>query len=205
MSERPRADAARGRRHGRARARAATTPERGRAARALRSGPAASSSPLLTDVLAFFIGGLVVLATTGKNPLTTYQAIFDGSGLNWFFEVGSYEIGIPFTDARVWFPWNTNDFDVARGAQPPADADRLRAAHPHGPRGRVRVPLRHVQHRRPGPVPRRRDRRRLGRLVELPACRGSCTSCSRSSPARSPGRSGPGSPASSRRRSARTR
>ena len=42
-------------------------------------------TPLLTAVLAFFIGGIVVLATTGKNPLTTYRAIFDGTGLNWLF------------------------------------------------------------------------------------------------------------------------
>ena len=42
-------------------------------------------APVLTAVLAFLVGGIVVLITTGKNPLTTYQAIFDGSGLNWFF------------------------------------------------------------------------------------------------------------------------
>jgi simple sugar transport system permease protein len=42
-------------------------------------------APILTVVLAFLIGGLVVLITTGKNPITTYRAIFDGSGLNWFF------------------------------------------------------------------------------------------------------------------------
>ena len=42
-------------------------------------------APILTAVLAFFVGGLVVLVTTGKNPLTTYKAIFDGSGLNWLF------------------------------------------------------------------------------------------------------------------------
>jgi ABC-type uncharacterized transport system permease subunit len=42
-------------------------------------------TPLLTTLLAFFIGGLVVLVTTGKNPLDTYQAIFNGTGLNWFF------------------------------------------------------------------------------------------------------------------------
>jgi simple sugar transport system permease protein len=42
-------------------------------------------TPLITAVVAFFIGGLVVLATTGKNPLTTYRAIFDGTGLNWLF------------------------------------------------------------------------------------------------------------------------
>jgi simple sugar transport system permease protein len=42
-------------------------------------------APVLTAFLAFVMGGLVVLVTTGKNPLTTYQAIFDGSGLNWLF------------------------------------------------------------------------------------------------------------------------
>jgi len=67
--------------------------------------------PLLTTLLAFLIGGLVVLITTGKNPLTTYKAIFEGSGLNWFLEVGSYEIRLPFTDTYVPFPWNTNDFE----------------------------------------------------------------------------------------------
>ena len=39
-------------------------------------------TPLLTALIAFFIGGLVV-ALTGANPFTTYKAIFDGSGLNW--------------------------------------------------------------------------------------------------------------------------
>jgi simple sugar transport system permease protein len=67
--------------------------------------------PLLTTVLAFFIGGLVVLITTGKNPLDTYKAIFDGAGLNWFLEVGNNEIRLPFTETYVWFPWNTNDFE----------------------------------------------------------------------------------------------
>jgi ABC-type uncharacterized transport system permease subunit len=41
--------------------------------------------PFITALLAFFIGGLVVLVTTGSNPLDTYKAIFDGTGLNWFF------------------------------------------------------------------------------------------------------------------------
>ena len=68
-------------------------------------------APLLTTVFAFFVGGLVVLVTTGKNPLTTYRAIFEGAGLSWFFEVGSYRIGLPFSDATVWFPWNVNDFE----------------------------------------------------------------------------------------------
>jgi ABC-type uncharacterized transport system permease subunit len=42
-------------------------------------------APVLTAVLAFLVGGLVVFATTGDNPLTTYRAIFDGAGFNWFF------------------------------------------------------------------------------------------------------------------------
>jgi simple sugar transport system permease protein len=42
-------------------------------------------APVLTAVLAFLVGGLVVLVTTGSNPLTTYRAIFDGAGFNWFF------------------------------------------------------------------------------------------------------------------------
>ncbi|MDQ2968717.1 MAG: ABC transporter permease [Actinomycetota bacterium] len=42
-------------------------------------------TPLITAVFAFFVGGLVVLATTGKNPLSTYHAIFNGTGLNWLF------------------------------------------------------------------------------------------------------------------------
>jgi general nucleoside transport system permease protein len=41
-------------------------------------------TPLLTALLAFIVGGLVVLAT-GKDPIDTYKAIFDGTGLNWFF------------------------------------------------------------------------------------------------------------------------
>src|SRR5688500_16187020 len=41
--------------------------------------------PIFTALFAFFVGGLVVFATTGKNPLSTYEAIFNGTGLNWFF------------------------------------------------------------------------------------------------------------------------
>lgn len=41
-------------------------------------------TPLITVLLAFFVGGLVVLFT-GHNPLSTYRAIFEGTGLNWFF------------------------------------------------------------------------------------------------------------------------
>src|SRR4051794_28486418 len=39
-------------------------------------------TPLLTVVLAFFVAGLVVLIT-GHNPISTYKAIFDGTGLTY--------------------------------------------------------------------------------------------------------------------------
>jgi general nucleoside transport system permease protein len=41
-------------------------------------------TPLITVVIAFFVGGLVV-ALTGRDPISTYQAIFEGTGLNWLF------------------------------------------------------------------------------------------------------------------------
>ncbi len=37
---------------------------------------------IITTFIAFLVGGLVVLAT-GHNPLRTYQAIFNGTGLTW--------------------------------------------------------------------------------------------------------------------------
>jgi ABC-type uncharacterized transport system permease subunit len=40
--------------------------------------------PFLTAILAFLIGGLVILVT-GHNPFSTYKAIFNGTGLNWLF------------------------------------------------------------------------------------------------------------------------
>ena len=40
--------------------------------------------PLLTTLLAFVVGGLVVLAISHKDPLGTYREIFNGTGLNWF-------------------------------------------------------------------------------------------------------------------------
>jgi len=64
-------------------------------------------TPLLTAVIAFLMGGIVVLST-GHNPWRTYKAIFEGSGLNWFFHVGNHSIHIPFTSAHVWFWWDTN-------------------------------------------------------------------------------------------------
>jgi simple sugar transport system permease protein len=39
-------------------------------------------TPILTAVVAFLIGGLVVLAT-GHNPVSTYKGIWKGTGLDW--------------------------------------------------------------------------------------------------------------------------
>jgi simple sugar transport system permease protein len=40
--------------------------------------------PILTALIAFLVAGLVVLLT-GHDPLSTYSAIFKGTGLNWLF------------------------------------------------------------------------------------------------------------------------
>jgi ABC-type uncharacterized transport system permease subunit len=64
-------------------------------------------TPVMTAVFAFLMGGVVVLAT-GHNPWRTYKAIFEGSGLNWFFHVGNHSIHLPFSDTHVWFLWDTN-------------------------------------------------------------------------------------------------
>jgi ABC-type uncharacterized transport system permease subunit len=52
----------------------------GRLSRAGRS----ALIPLITVLVAFIVAGLVMLLT-GTNPLTSYGAIFDGTGLNWLF------------------------------------------------------------------------------------------------------------------------
>jgi len=51
---------------------------------AFRRGASGVMVPILTTVIAFIAGGLIVLAT-GHNPLSTYQSIFNGTGLNWLF------------------------------------------------------------------------------------------------------------------------
>jgi ABC-type uncharacterized transport system permease subunit len=62
--------------------------------------------PLITVLLAFFMGGLVV-ALTGKNPFKVYHAVFNGTGLNWFFHIGNHTARIPFSTHKVFFPWDT--------------------------------------------------------------------------------------------------
>ncbi len=68
-------------------------------------------APVITAVIAFLLGGLVILASTGKAPWGVYGEIFKGAGLSWFFEVGNYRVGLPFSDATMWFPWNVNDIE----------------------------------------------------------------------------------------------
>jgi len=63
-------------------------------------------APLITTLLAFLMGGLVV-ALTGKNPIKVYHAIWNGTGLNWFFHVGNHSARIPFSTVHMWFPWDT--------------------------------------------------------------------------------------------------
>ena len=66
----------------------------------------AALAPVLTTIVAFLVGGLVV-GLTGKNPLRVYSAIFTGTGLDWFFHVGSHSVRLPFSTDKVWFPWDT--------------------------------------------------------------------------------------------------
>jgi ABC-type uncharacterized transport system permease subunit len=40
-------------------------------------------TPVVTTLVAFFLAGLVVLVSTGKNPLPVYRGILDGTGLPW--------------------------------------------------------------------------------------------------------------------------
>jgi ABC-type uncharacterized transport system permease subunit len=51
---------------------------------ALRQRAGGIAVPAATVVIAFLMGGLVVLAT-GHNPLLAYRDIFNGAGLNWIF------------------------------------------------------------------------------------------------------------------------
>ena len=105
MSEHPASPPARRRR--RTQSPAATRPSVAERFDVFSSAPAEPSRRSSPTLLAFLIGGLVIVVTTGHNPLSTYQAIFNGTGLSWFFHPGSYHIDLPFTDTQVWFPWNT--------------------------------------------------------------------------------------------------
>jgi len=63
-------------------------------------------TPLLTALIAFLIGGLVVLATTGKDPIKTYKAIFKGTGLSWLSPV-SIHWHLFYPASIHWTGWDT--------------------------------------------------------------------------------------------------
>ena len=42
-------------------------------------------APVITAVVAFLLGGIVIVVSTGKAPWGVYQEIFKGAGLDWFF------------------------------------------------------------------------------------------------------------------------
>ena len=69
-------------------------------------GLSGAIGPLLTTIIAFLMGGLVV-ALTGKDPIKVYKAVFNGTGLNWFFHVGHHAVRVPFGTQHVFFPWDT--------------------------------------------------------------------------------------------------
>jgi simple sugar transport system permease protein len=69
-------------------------------------GLSGTIAPVITTIIAFLMGGLVVLFT-GKNPLTVYHAVWNGTGINWFFHVGNHSARVPFSANHMWFPWDT--------------------------------------------------------------------------------------------------
>ena len=69
-------------------------------------GLSGAVGPLITTIIAFLMGGLVV-TLTGKDPFKVYRAVFNGTGLNWFFHVGHHSIRVPFATQHVFFPWDT--------------------------------------------------------------------------------------------------
>jgi general nucleoside transport system permease protein len=70
------------------------------------AGLSGAIGPLLTTMIAFLMGGLVV-ALTGKDPIKVYKAVFNGTGLNWFFHVGHHSVRVPFGTQHIFFPWDT--------------------------------------------------------------------------------------------------
>jgi ABC-type uncharacterized transport system permease subunit len=69
-------------------------------------GLSGAAAPVITTIIAFLMGGLVVLLT-GKNPVKVYHAVYNGTGISWFFHVGNYSARVPFGTAHMWFPWDT--------------------------------------------------------------------------------------------------
>jgi ABC-type uncharacterized transport system permease subunit len=65
-------------------------------------------TPVLTALIAFLIGGIVVYATTQKNPISTYKAIFKGSGLNWLSPISLHWHSF-YPNGIEWTGWDTGN------------------------------------------------------------------------------------------------
>ena len=70
-------------------------------------GLGGAAGPILTTIFAFLMAGIAV-AVIGKDPIKVYQAIFNGTGLNFLFHFGSHSIRVPFSTQHVWFWWDTS-------------------------------------------------------------------------------------------------
>ncbi len=74
---------------------------------AFRRGTSGITVPILTAVLAFIAGGLIVLGT-GHNPISAYRSIFNGTGLNWLFPwVGGAERASAAQNLQQTLIWAT--------------------------------------------------------------------------------------------------
>ena len=84
--------------------------------------------PLLTVALAFLIGGIVVFVTTGSNPLSTYKAIFEGAGLNWFSSREVRPTHVPGSRRHGAYNLQQTLLDSRRRSSSPASPSRSRSA-----------------------------------------------------------------------------
>ena len=120
-------------------------------------------TPLLTAVIAFLMGG-------HRRPLDRPQPLAHVQG---DLRRIRAQLALPcrqLLDPRPVYGYARvvlvgHEHESHRRVQPDADAADDDAADPHRARGRICVPLRPLQHRRPGPVPHGHDRRRLHRFA----------------------------------------
>ena len=74
---------------------------------ALRRAHRRSAAPITTTIIAFLMGGLVV-ALHRQEPVEGLPGgLQRAPGINWFFHVGNHHARIPFSTHKMWFPWDT--------------------------------------------------------------------------------------------------